>query len=99
MTAGPLHPDNLTNGKDRSLGKGHGVGALGPSDTSDSGSDLQGALGDDELASDSDSSGTGERAAVERDNEVTYGADIDTDHVEMLPPDLGEDEDEGKSRR
>ncbi|HUP30394.1 MAG TPA: hypothetical protein VM122_09495 [Usitatibacter sp.] len=85
MTAGPLHPDNLTNGKDRILGRGHSVGALGPSDTSDSGSDLQGALGEDELASDSDSSGTGERATVERDNEVIDGADIDTDHVEELP--------------
>ena len=45
MTAGPLHPDNLTGGRDRSLGKGHGTSALGPSDSSDSGSDLHGAPG------------------------------------------------------
>jgi hypothetical protein len=45
MTAGPLHPDNLTSGRDRQLGRGHGVDALGPSDTSDSGSDLKGAPG------------------------------------------------------
>src|SRR5688500_18194887 len=45
MTAGPLHPDNLTGGRDRSLGKGHGTAALGPSDSSDSGSDLHGAPG------------------------------------------------------
>jgi hypothetical protein len=130
MTAGPLHPDNLTNGKDRSLGKGHGVGALGPSDTSDSGSDMQGEglarqvdgfgldripgeieesfahhtagpdVGDANLDSDSDSSGTGERAAAGRDTVVADGADIDTDHVEQMPPDLGlDDEGEGKSRR
>jgi hypothetical protein len=99
MTAGPLHPDNLAGGKDRSLGKGHGVGALGPSDTSDSGSDLQGALGDDELASDSDSSGTGERAAVERDNDVSDGADIDTDHVEEMPRDIDIDREGAKRPR
>lgn len=37
-----LDPDNLGNGPDRILGKGHGTRALGPSDTSDSGSDMQG---------------------------------------------------------
>ncbi len=45
MTAGPLHPDNLTNGRDRDVTRGHGTRALGPSDTSDSGSDLVGAPG------------------------------------------------------
>ena len=45
MTAGPLHPDNLPAGRDRSLGRGHGTEALGPSDSSDSGSDLKGAPG------------------------------------------------------
>ena len=45
MTAGPLHPDNLTSGRDRVLGRGHGTAALGPSDSSDSGSDLHGAPG------------------------------------------------------
>lgn len=43
MASSTLDPDNLTSGPDRSLGKGHGTGALGPSDTSDSGSDIQGA--------------------------------------------------------
>ncbi len=68
---------------------GHGTGALGPSDTSDSGSDVVGGpgmdegladeqsrempstlrstagrdLGDDDLSSDSDSGGTGERGS------------------------------------
>ena len=45
MTAGPLHPDNFPAGRDRSLGRGHGTDALGPSDSSDSGSDLKGAPG------------------------------------------------------
>jgi hypothetical protein len=131
MAAGPLHPDNLTNGRDRSVGKGHGLNALGPSDTSDSGSDLQGApglaqqvdgfgldripgeveesfanytagpdVGDANMDSDSDSSGTGERAAAGRDTVVADGADIDTDHVERLPDDAGDDDEgEGVSRR
>jgi hypothetical protein len=44
-----LDPDNFPEAPDRSLGKGHGIGALGPSDTSDSGSDVMGGpgLGDD----------------------------------------------------
>ena len=45
MAAGPLHPDNIPAGRDRSLGKGHGIESLGPSDSSDSGSDLRGAPG------------------------------------------------------
>ncbi|HET7731348.1 MAG TPA: hypothetical protein VFK48_15065 [Usitatibacter sp.] len=45
MAAGPLHPDNLTNGKDRDVTRGHGTRALGPSDSSDSGSDIVGAPG------------------------------------------------------
>src|SRR5690242_19266398 len=45
MTAGPLHPDNLTNGRDRQLGRGHGTSALGPSDSSDTGSDVVGNVG------------------------------------------------------
>jgi hypothetical protein len=52
-----LDPDNFPEAPDRSLGKGHGTGALGPSDNSDSGSDVMGgpgfALGaDDDLLPD-----------------------------------------------
>lgn len=43
---------------------GKDVHALGPSDNSDSGSDAVGAYGDDELDSDTDAAGTGERASV-----------------------------------
>ncbi|HEY0878161.1 MAG TPA: hypothetical protein VGE10_06885 [Zeimonas sp.] len=91
-------------------GKGHGVGSLGPSDTSDSGSDIVGApglrddldpglqtgtsedpdgagtdtagpdIGDGNLSSDSDSSGTGERASAGRDPSQT-SLDIGVDRI------------------
>jgi hypothetical protein len=111
-----LDPDNFPDPPDRSLGSGHGTGALGPSDTSDSGSDMVGAaglageegldlgsgttsdmeagsaggtagpdVGDANLDSDSDSGGTGERAAAGRDAVVRDGADIDVDHIESMP--------------
>ncbi|WP_050478080.1 hypothetical protein [Herbaspirillum rhizosphaerae] len=47
---------------DRQLNKGHDNHALGPSDTSDSGSDMTNIA----TEADSDSTGTGERASVER---------------------------------
>lgn len=40
-----LDPDNFPEGPDRSLGKGHGIDALGPSDISDTGSDVVGGPG------------------------------------------------------
>ncbi|HEU4776913.1 MAG TPA: hypothetical protein VFS95_08810 [Telluria sp.] len=40
-----LDPDNFPDPPDRVLGTGHGTGALGPSDSSDSGSDVVGASG------------------------------------------------------
>lgn len=43
MASNTLDPDN-TPEKDRYLGKGHGTNALGPSDTSDSGSDVQDSM-------------------------------------------------------
>jgi hypothetical protein len=44
MTSSSLNPENI-NRPDRQLGKGHGTAALGPSDTSDSGSDIVGGEG------------------------------------------------------
>lgn len=112
MADSTLDPDYLTSGPDRSLGRGHGTDALGPSDISDSGSDMQGPglardvgldmdtgttsdpdasmaggtagpdVGDANLDSDSDSGGTGERAAAGRDSIEADGNDIDTDQVE-----------------
>ncbi|MFP5392794.1 MAG: hypothetical protein ACLGI6_14800 [Gammaproteobacteria bacterium] len=40
-----LDPDNFPGAPDRRLGTGHTTGELGPSDSSDSGSDLKGASG------------------------------------------------------
>jgi len=40
-----LDPDNFPDRPDRSLGKGHGIDALGPSDISDTGSDVAGGPG------------------------------------------------------
>jgi hypothetical protein len=75
--------------RDRSLGTGHGTEALGPSDTSDSGSDVHGGgagsrIGDAELDSDTDSAGTGEHKTAGRDAKVSDGKDIDTDQVESI---------------
>jgi hypothetical protein len=43
--ASTLDPDNFPESPDRSLGKGHGTDALGPSDLSDTGSDVIGGPG------------------------------------------------------
>ncbi len=56
---------------------GHDNRALGPSDSSDSGSDL----GPDAPTSDTDSMGTGERSDVENDQDGPGARDIDTDRV------------------
>ena len=61
--------------------RGKDTNALGPSDNSDSGSDAQGAYGDDEMASDSDAVGTGERASAGRGLGPS-DADILPDHIE-----------------
>jgi len=79
---GGLHAPEHVRGKD--------TNALGPSDNSDSGSDAQGAYGDDELSSDSDAAGTGERASV--------GAGMDPSDADILPDHIeGEDDDESLS--
>lgn len=61
---------------------GKDIHALGTSDNSDSGSDVIGAYGADELASDSDSAGTGERAEVGK-GDPQPDADIMPDHIEQ----------------
>lgn len=111
-----LDPDNFPDPPDRKLGSGHGTGALGPSDSSDSGSDVVGGpgltqgdnldlgsgttsdleastaggsagpdVGDADLDSDTDASGTGERATAGRDTVARDGADIDVDRIESNP--------------
>ncbi|WP_309680076.1 hypothetical protein [Polaromonas sp.] len=66
--------------------RGKDTNALGPSDNSDSGSDAQGAYGDDEMDSDSDAVGTGERASV--------GAGMDPSDADILPDHIEGEEDE-----
>ncbi|MEO7399726.1 MAG: hypothetical protein ABIV07_02990 [Polaromonas sp.] len=61
---------------------GKDMQALGPSDNSDSGSDVVGAYDDEQLASDSDACGTGEGYAVGQDRGQP-DADILPDHIEM----------------
>ncbi|MGE5615674.1 MAG: hypothetical protein ACM3X5_02040 [Bacillota bacterium] len=45
MATSPLDPGNMDYRKDRIVDRGHGTRALGPSDSSDTGSDIVGARG------------------------------------------------------
>ncbi|MCM2252456.1 MAG: hypothetical protein NDJ19_08875 [Ramlibacter sp.] len=67
--------------------------ALGPSDSSDSGSD---AAGTDEIHEDSDAAGTGARGSVAGDD-AREGADILPDRVRRLRGDEGLPEDDPDS--
>jgi hypothetical protein len=84
-----LDPDNFPDPPDRQLGVGHGNRALGPSDSSDSGSDTTSDAGPD---SDTDAGGTGECGAAGSGGAVRDGADIDVDHVETIPGALDEED-------
>jgi len=99
MGINPLDPASASARPDRKINQGHGTRALGPSDSSDSGSDVASNagpdIGDANLDSDSDRFGTGERAAVGSDADAE-GADIDADHVEVLP-ESPEEEDTDRS--
>jgi hypothetical protein len=79
MAGSTLTPSNLPAGPDRRLHQGHGTSALGPSDSSDSGSDVQGAP---------------EESTAARDETAHDVADIDTDHVERIVPDADDEEEE-----
>jgi hypothetical protein len=71
-----LDRDNLAI-DERPVPKGHDTGSLGPSDSSDSGSDVVGTPG---IESDTDRYGTGELATA-RKSPVQSGRDVDTDRV------------------
>ena len=60
---------------------GRGADLLGPSDSSDSGSDAMGELGPDQIDSDTDRNGTGERASADM-RDSGSGLDILPDHVD-----------------
>lgn len=91
MATSPLDPSFIP-GNDRQVNRGHGTGALGPSDSSDGGSDVRGGnapreIGDAELDGDSDRFGTGERRGAAPDTEVGEASDISPDQVEEMPED------------
>ena len=64
--------------------RGSDVASLGPSDSTDSGSDARGGFDFDELSSDTDAKGTGERSSIDPFS-VRSDADILPDHVEGMP--------------
>ena len=85
--------------------KGRDVEALGPSDSSDSGSDVQGELDlypDSDLEnhlsitpgrdSDSDSGGTGERGAAVPESDVREGDDIAPDQIRSLADEAADEQ-------
>ena len=79
-----LDPDNAPEGAGTTI-KGHDTRTLGPSDSSDSGSDLarpgtDRRLGDVGLDADSDRQGTGERMAADIEPE-REDADLEVDRV------------------
>jgi len=75
---------------------GRDTDRLGPSDSSDSGSDVQnergfdaldpGEIGGDraDLQADSDAGGTGERGAAVHDTDIVEGADVAPDRIQTL---------------
>ncbi len=97
MSDSTLDPDNIPVGTDRTLGRGHGTRALGPSDNSDSGSDVPGEP-DIGLDSDTDAEGTGERASVEIET-LPADTDIGFDHIETIPVVDGAFDDAGPDQR
>jgi len=100
MANSPLVPGTTSGQNDRSLRRGHGTEALGPSDSSDSGSDVHGfgaerRIGDAGLDSDTDRNGTGERVGATPDMEFEGASDIAPDEIQELPEDAenpGDDE-------
>lgn len=85
MAGSTLDPDNLPAHPARKNQQAHDTRSLGPSDSSDSGSDLAGRS---DKHNASDRSGTGERITVEPDQAVDFGGDIDTDRI-VGPEDAG----------
>ena len=81
-----LDPENLPGGRRRKTLKGHDTRSLGPSDSSDSGSDLA-APGSDALIGDlgmdaaSDRHGTGEHLTAGKEPDVRVNVDRDADRV------------------
>lgn len=86
MAGSTLDPDNIAGGRPAAIPAGHDTRSLGPSDSSDSGSDMAGPhtgedLGDRELDGASDRHGTGERSSAGREPDAREGADVEADRV------------------
>lgn len=83
MARSTLDPDNFPVGKPGAP-KGHDTKSLGPSDSSDSGSDIVDAgrsVGDAEMDDNSDRYGTGERIAAGKEPRERPNADRGADRV------------------
>jgi hypothetical protein len=70
--------DALLDESGGEIPKGHDIGSIGPSDSSDSGADMMGVAG---LDSTTDRNGTGERASLENDVEADAESDIGADGI------------------
>jgi len=109
-----LDPDNDLPQPDA---PGRDTGALGPGDSSDTGSDIAGAkrhdfdrdteldnhaleTGEAELASDTDTSGTGERASADGDETLSPDSDVLPDRIDSYPSadEADDDPQEGTER-
>jgi hypothetical protein len=76
-----LDPDNFTQPRARKNLKGHDTSSLGPSDSSDSGSDMKGPGPRLNLDDNSDRGGTGEGLAAGKDPDVRVNQDREADRV------------------
>lgn len=80
-----LDPGNFPSSDKRSPRSKHAAPALGPSDSSDSGSDLPNPdVTDDDAessASDSDRYGTGEQSSAGKEHGLRVAGDIETDRI------------------
>ena len=73
-----IDPDALFDQYGNEIGRGHDIRSIGPSDSSDSGSDMMGIGG---LDSTGDRNGTGERGSVEGDLDLDDTVEISADDV------------------
>ena len=70
--------DSLLDESGNQFPKGHDIGSVGPSDSSDTGADMVGIGG---LDSTTDRNGTGERASLENDADADAQSDIAADGI------------------
>ncbi len=70
--------DSLLDESGNAFPKGHDIGSVGPSDSSDTGADMVGVGG---LDSTTDRNGTGERASLENDADADAQSDIAADGI------------------